>query len=413
MDDLASALNSGSKKNGSPPPRKKKSETAKVFVVLLILFWVAFAGFWLIKQLVNSESQVPTIVAPKNIKDYPDFPSDPRITDEPDDTVIPDSPEDMDVEQAIQIGITPPTEVSIEELAVLPDPEVKGPARQKIYSGEDSVVPLSFVSDLAHYLVENYWPSGTHPKAQGRPVSTAGVRSANQRYGIDLTGFAGMSNSATRDYYRDRSLILNYAFTSGMVQSLTRLYADRLADRMVQEALYPKERAANAPKNGPGRALTMKETRDMLNFYAGDLKAIGAALRAYTDTGDAALRVDAYTQARHTAYASNSRYMDARQGLEMAKGDRRLVAEAQKDLNQAEQHLQRAMILQKEARDRVVQFMERGAARRMDAETLVYVAQWAARRGVGAGEAIKAAAASCDFMASILEEKARDIAASE
>ena len=52
----------------------------------------------------------------------------------------------------------------------------------------DSTVTPRFVSDLAEFLVNAYYPKGTHPAAGASGISTLGLKSLNLRYGGALVG---------------------------------------------------------------------------------------------------------------------------------------------------------------------------------------------------------------------------------
>ncbi|MDR2891887.1 MAG: hypothetical protein LBV80_02220 [Deltaproteobacteria bacterium] len=269
--------------------------------------------------------------------------------------------------------------------------------RVKIYSGEDAAVPLNFVTDLAVYLANSYQPADS--RTASRATSRAGLKDLNQRYGIDLKGFAG-GNSATRDYYRDRRLILNYAFTPSLVQALTNLYVDRFADNLAQAGLNRGD-------------LNQAQTAAMLEYYAADCRALGAAFMLYAETPDASLRVAEYTRAQQETYAANARHLDAKVAVEMAResGEAASIQEAGKDVSRLEKVYAECRRREKSAEDRVLRIMSRASTRRLDAASLVYAAGWLGRRGSGNEQTIRAAAASLAFTAEVLNEKAAELLA--
>ncbi|MDL2307524.1 hypothetical protein LJC48_05815, partial [Desulfovibrio sp. OttesenSCG-928-C06] len=294
------------------------------------------------------------------------------------------------------------------DLIPVPQPTTSPAARitrQKVYSGEDSVVTLDFIDDLAGYLVRNYWPAGSHPSAREHGVSTAGIKSANQRYGIDLKGFAG-SNTAVRDYYRDRGLILSYVFMPSMIEALSNLYADRFADALVQAAARPI-----VSSSGVERHLTPADTAEMLEYYAGYSRSLGSALLAYANNTDAPSVVNVLNRAEMESFAAHTRYLDAKLAQEVAQeaGDNERMAEAEKDAVRLERvyHLSRGK--QKSSEDAVYQMMLQGNARNLDRTSLIYIACWLNRRGPDSYYAVKAAANSTAFVADVLAEKAREL----
>ena len=308
-------------------------------------------------------------------RDAAEIPPAPVITPEPPDQghtaqIIPPADASPTITATLSADDDP------KELVQVPQPPAQRITRQKVYTGEDSVVTLGFIDDLANYLVQNYWPLGSHPAARTQAVSTAGIKSANQRYGIDLKGFAG-SNVAVRDYYRDRGLILNYVFMPSMIEALSGLYADRFAEALARAARNPI-----VGSNGAERSLTQAESVEMLEHYAGYSRSIGSALLAYANNPDAPAVVNVLNRAEMESFAAHTRYLDAKLAQEAAResDNPERVAEAEKDAVRLERvyHLSRGK--QKSAEDAVYQMMLKGNARSLDRTSLVYIASWLNRR---------------------------------
>ena len=271
--------------------------------------------------------------------------------------------------------------------------------RPKVYSGEDAVVSIDFVGDLATYLAASYWPAGTHPSAAGKDISTASLRSINQRYGIDLHGFSA-GTGAVRDYNRDRELILNYVFMPSMIQALTNLYTDRFVD-----ALAGIETVTDA--RGGTRRLNKAQRVAMLEYYSAEARALSNAINAYAASPDAATRVNAYIRSEQEAQSANARYLDAKQALEIATElkDQAGAQEAARDVARLEAAYRRSMERQRNAESAVRNMMNKGAAGRLGGADLVYAACWLNRRAAS-GEAVKAAASSTLFVSRVLAERA-------
>lgn len=281
------------------------------------------------------------------------------------------------------------------------EPPATGEAgqRPKVYSGEDAVVSLDFVGDLATYLAASYWPAGTHPSARGKDVGTASLKSLNQRYGIDLHGF-NPGTGAVRDYNRDRELILNYVFMPSMIQALTNLYSDRFVD-----ALAALETVTDA--RGNARSLSRPQRVAMLEYYAAEARALSDAISAYAATPDAAVLVNAYIRSEQEAQSANARCLDAKQALEIATevGDQAGVQEAGRDVARLDAAYRRSMERQRSAEAAVRAMMNKGTAGRLGGADLVYAACWLNRRAAS-GEAYKAAASSTLFVSRLLAERA-------
>lgn len=281
-----------------------------------------------------------------------------------------------------------------------------GEERKKIYEGDDAIVTPAFALDLARYLAGHYWPQGSHLSAKNGPYSSASLSAAGQRYGLELVGFASTRPEAQRDYLRDRALVLNYIYKPAMLTALSRLYVDRFADALAEAGL--KE---SRTLDGVTAVLKEEEVAAMLHFYADYSRALGAALQAYTEERDAPSLVLQYTKARENTDQANMHFDEARFRVDNAREMKKeqAVQEALQDMKKAEQEFRKAMLEQEQAKEAVVGFMGKGTARRLDDQELLYIAAWAARRGVSAIPAHEAAAETGDFIGQVLDEKAEEL----
>jgi hypothetical protein len=230
--------------------------------------------------------------------------------------------------------------------------------------GEDSVIGMDFIRELAQFLADNYWPAGTHPRARRRGISTASVKWADVRFGAYLRGFAVNQ----RDIPRERARVLRYFFMPSMVKGLYELYSERFVDALAQEAL--------SQKRGPDkRALSKSEIAEMYEVYGAMARGLAETVRAYADTPGARPLAKAYLDAAGHAEQVNQR----------------LLAAIQTDA--AEKHAltaqYRAAILQREERREslIVTLRKRGTARRLDNDAMLYTALWLYRRGENSSNA--------------------------
>lgn len=393
------------------PAPQKKSPAVKYLVFGVAALLIIAGGYWLIQQfLVKGEVEIPlpkevakTINENLRLEDGKLGPV--RIT--PDEK--PAAPQRQAAGRTEQrpaaAGLLVEPGKSATELA--PDePGAPGEPRRKNYSGSDAVVTLNFSNDLALYLADNFWPQGTHLAASGGPTSSASLGAAGQRYGIELIGFASTRPEGQRDYLRDRSLVLNYVYTPSMIGALTRLYADRFADRLVEAGLGQVRR-----HGGREAHLTEREVAGMLHFYADYARSAGAALLAYNAQQGAAQVVQRYAAARDATFQADGRFHEARYRVEEARAqqNQRELREAQQAMKTAEQEYRKSMLEQERAREGVLAFMRKGVSRRLDDQELLYIAGWAARRGEGAAPAHQAAASAADYLGRVLDEKAKEL----
>ena len=242
-------------------------------------------------------------------------------------------------------------------------------------SGQDSVVGLDLVQDLARFLAANYWPAGTHPMAKTRGISTAGIKWANHRYGGQLRGFSTEHDNPALE----RQHVLQYVFMPSMLKALYGLYDERFYEAMRAEAGLQKRGESNAP-------LSAAQTAEMFGIYSGMAKDLAGAVHAYAETPHIRPLVAAYAKAADNASAALVRHSESRE-----YADAITRSEAAESYRQALRERERA-------RETLAAAMRRsGAGRSIDSESLVYTAQWMYRRGENSRAAL-------DALAGILED---------
>ncbi|MCL1889016.1 MAG: hypothetical protein FWF99_00735 [Desulfovibrionaceae bacterium] len=277
-----------------------------------------------------------------------------------------------------------------------------------VSGGEDAVVTADFVRDLAEFLAANYWPRGSHVAAMDRENSTASLSAVNQRYGMALTSFTSTrAREGRRDFYRDRRLLLNYVFNPYMLPALTRMYADQLAGCLV-------ESAGGQIRNAGGREIRLgdEEIISMLRYYARYARAAGRVLLAYAESGSAHERIRVLRQAEEAGFEANARMLEAsyRQDVALAQGERENIRLAAEAVSQAGEEYRLAVLALREAREQVALSVAGGQEGFLDNDSLVYIANWAARRGPRGGQSLQAASASMDYLSRVLLQKADDLA---
>lgn len=126
-------------------------------------------------------------------------------------------------------------------------PGVNATSPDGAFAQDDAVVRFAFAEDMANWLVENYYPKGTHMEARTSGWVAPSLKSTNMRYGVNMTGLSWSGD----DISAGRASVLDYAFTPAMLEALQRLYADRFMAAMATAAA-----AAKVTDKGRERPLT-------------------------------------------------------------------------------------------------------------------------------------------------------------
>ena len=250
--------------------------------------------------------------------------------------------------------------------------------------GEDTVVGLAFVQDLAKFLADNYWPAGTHPRARRRGISTATLKWANAIFGARLQGFSLNRNNIPQERLR----VLNYAFMPSMIRSLYELYAERFLDALEREAL--------SRRFGPGNRPPSKvELAEMYSLYATMAKGLAGTARAYADTPGALSLARSCVEADDQTEEANRRFIAAARDNAPAKAA-------------LERQYRAAVLRREQQRDALALALRARGAQGPDNESMVYAALWIYRRGEGSGAATRALADVLNACAAALEAGAME-----
>ena len=243
---------------------------------------------------------------------------------------------------------------------------------------EDTVVPVTFVDDLAAFLAENYWPEGTHPLARGKGVTTASLKLANLKYGSQLHGLNAPSDNSTAQ----RQQVLQYVFLPSMLQGLYALYSPRFVQALDQQAHLQTRGDSETP-------LTEAQIGEMYGLYATQVKGLADTIKAYSQQPEARKLVSAYDRASSGASEAYRRFTE---GKETDSGE----------LVNASRY-QEAVIQREQAREDLANALRsEGSVKGLDSDTLVYTAQWLYRRGEGQEQTFRALAAVLEACASKL-----------
>ncbi len=263
-------------------------------------------------------------------------------------------------------------------------PGVNATSPDGAFAQDDAVVRFAFVEDVANWLVESYYPKGTHMEARTSGWVAPSLKSANMRYGVNMTGLSWSGD----DLSAGRAGVLDYAFTPAMLEALQRLYADRFMEAMAAAAS-----AAKVTDKGKERPLAPAEVAEMYTLYATRLRGLAGALREIAGMPDAVVRVNAWLTAQQTALEANAKYQDAVFGYDTARegNSAHMAEQARRIMELSGKAYQQAIMARERARETLAEAIRRNPdARRLDDDTLVYTAGWVYRRANGKPEKMDA-----------------------
>ncbi len=274
--------------------------------------------------------------------------------------------------------VTAPSEITIsttpvEEPTELPpalDPTTPvGTVMPKVE--EDSRVPMTFVDDAAQWLVSRYKP--------GKGLSF-GLAATNYRYGQTMRGLIPQGQ---KDIITARTELLQYAFNPTMLKALYNLYADRFVAALGDAAEFPSK----------GKALSPEQTADMYKAYAKQFQSIGGILHGIAATPDFLDLVQGVEDLGQESVDVHSKITSAVFDLDTAREAKDETAEksAQLRIDGLNAQYQRILAEREQAnRDLVSTIQNKApAARGIDADTIIFVAEWIERRQRKQGNAMQ------------------------
>ena len=228
---------------------------------------------------------------------------------------------------------------------------------------DDSVVRIAFIDDLASWLQQGYLLSGR----SGRLTNT--LQEANLRYGVGMRGLAWIGE----DLPAGRSAALSHVYTRDMLSSLYNLYVDRFMEAVA--------RALEKPVGVEGFSPDQKNRFYLA--YAGQFRALSGALQGIASLPGFIGTMDDLKQSAQHVIESNARYSELVFARDAAQeqGDTTRVAALQEQIEEAGKVYQQAVVSREQSRDALaLSIRKHGDARRLDNDTILYVASWVERR---------------------------------
>ena len=230
---------------------------------------------------------------------------------------------------------------------------------------EDSVVSNGFIADLASFLVNSYYPPGTHANASGgKGYTSASLLGLNVRYGTELGEF----------FKRDRAETLKYVLAPSMLEALYRLYANRFLATMQQIASEDTRLF-----KGGSRKMTESEQRMMFSYYSTAASGVAAVFEACASSPSIVRHLDAYYAASLEAYNKNKEYIEASIANDQAEPGQ--AADAKVVLAGAKTVYEQSVIERENARNELLRNLKRyPGVRALDDSNILYTAAWINRR---------------------------------
>lgn len=242
---------------------------------------------------------------------------------------------------------------------------------------DDSVITLSFVSDLARYLADSYYPAGTEAaKKEDTGVLVTGTKALNMHYGVEMTGLTWSGD----DIRKGRQSILRYVLTPTMTDALYNLYADRFMAALQEEA-----RQIIRNVEGEERNLTRMEIKEMHHLLSTKVQATAGVLRACVLMEDAMAKVEALHASTKKSLEANQQFQTAllryQELSEADAKDAKAIAKAKTAMDSAGKTYQQAIMQRERTRESLANALRKYKWVSMqDDGTNVYIAQWVYRR---------------------------------
>lgn len=230
---------------------------------------------------------------------------------------------------------------------------------------EDSVVSKGFIADLAYFLVNSYYPPGTHANASGgKGYVSASLISLNVHYGAESGQY----------FKRGRAETLKYVLAPSMLEALYRLYANRFLATMQQLASQEERQF-----KGGARIMTEAEQRMMFSYYSAFTGGVAAVFEACASSPSIVRHLDTYYAASLEAYNKNQDYIRASIANDQAAPDQ--AADAKVVLAGAKTVYEQSVIEREAARSELLRNLKRyPGVRALDDSSILYTAGWINRR---------------------------------
>ena len=238
----------------------------------------------------------------------------------------------------------------------------------------DSTVTPRFINDLAEFLINAYYPKGTHPAATNSGISTLGLKSLNLRYGGALVGL----NKPVDDPAQRRKFVLGYVMMPSMIRALYSLYIDTFISSLTRKA----GELERTPRDGAPRKISPREQAEMFNIYAAHTRTLAAIFRACAADREISRHMRAYWDAENATLDADLAFQEAQEAHELTRsGGAGDPAAAKAKSDSAGLAYRDAVIKRENARSSLISTL-RGhpGVRGLGDDQMLYAVAWVQRR---------------------------------
>ncbi len=225
---------------------------------------------------------------------------------------------------------------------------------------QDQKVPLDFVEDMASWLVQRYNP---------RKGLSLNLSSANLRYGQKMHT---LLPEGSKDVLGARAELLRYAFNSSMMTALYNLYADRFVQGM--------QKAAATPLQGQKEA----DPHKVLRTFSAEFSTLGSTLQGIGALVDFTTHMQNIDSSVEDTLRIHEELTEAIFAFDAAVEEKNSDAAAtiQLRIDSLNAQYQRSIHNKTLATENLIAAVRKQApaASHMDAESILFVAQWLDRR---------------------------------
>ncbi|MBQ4133553.1 MAG: hypothetical protein IJD04_07475 [Desulfovibrionaceae bacterium] len=229
---------------------------------------------------------------------------------------------------------------------------------------QDSIITRRYIYDLAGFLVNAYYPPGTHRNAVKNGYINASLLNLNVHYGADTR----------RHFGRARAAVLRYVLSPSMLEGLYRLYKNDFLNAMQELAGQQNRRLG-----GKMRKMTDSEQKRMFADYAVYTESLAALFEACAASPAIREKLDAYYDAAALAVRNNQIYIEASIAYDQAGSAN--SNEVKAALSQAKAAYDSSFHAREDARDALLVSLKRyPGVRALGDPNILYGAGWIKRR---------------------------------
>ncbi len=373
-----------------PKPSDKRGNVFKLTILTLLIVTITAATlYWLSRDEESKKNIVEAVTenVDNAIKDTP-LEQVTTLMNPPPPPTVATPPASSNVVVSAE-----PTEETTSPVTPGLDPNVPvGTVMPKVE--EDSRVPMTFIDDAATWMVGRYKPG------VGLRFNLAAI---NYRYGQTMRGLIPAGQG---DVISARIDLLRYAFNTPMITALYNLYVDRFIAALGDAAEFPSK----------GKPFTPDVVADMYKAYAKQFNSLGGVLHGIAATTNF---LDLVQQAESLGQESvdiHSKITAAVFDLDLAREakDKTGQEAAQMRIDGLNAQYQRVLTEREQANRSLVNAVQNKApaARGVDADTIIFIAEWIERRQVPHDEAVQiinTTAGLFDDLSARLNTAAKDI----